>query len=233
MLMDSTTPLLLTHAKIRARKVESSIPRACQAGLDILKKGGNSADAAIADSNTDTSNTSTSYSSNSQLSIFYVLRCTFCIRAEVSFIPKLDHIASKLTPIPTSIPTTGDAIIKELKQAILALNNEIIKCALRQNGEVKPEVEKKKGETFPHNVISEEIGLGTATLATFYRHQKSSQRTSLDKIEKENKKKITPFWCYGADAEPLADIQPQVPRQAVSGNLTFDEMHPRTWKEQL
>jgi len=44
-----------------------------------------------------------------------------------------------------------------------------------------------------YNVLSEEIDLSPSTLAKFYQHQKSPQRTSLDKIEnwveKEGKKK--------------------------------------------
>ncbi|RHZ86886.1 hypothetical protein Glove_43g34 [Diversispora epigaea] len=47
-------------------------------------------------------------------------------------------------------------------------------------------MKEEKGRNVPptklYNVISEEIGLSAATLATFYRHQKSPQRTSLDKI---------------------------------------------------
>ncbi|RHZ52936.1 hypothetical protein Glove_454g12 [Diversispora epigaea] len=44
-----------------------------------------------------------------------------------------------------------------------------------------------------YNVLSGEIDLSPATLASFYRHQKFPQRISLDKIEawveKENQKK--------------------------------------------
>jgi hypothetical protein len=43
-----------------------------------------------------------------------------------------------------------------------------------------------------YNVLSREIGLSPATLASFYRHQKRPRRASLDKIrswvEKENQK---------------------------------------------
>jgi hypothetical protein len=43
-----------------------------------------------------------------------------------------------------------------------------------------------------YNILSLEIGLSSATLATFYRHQRSLLKTSLDKIEtwleKVNKK---------------------------------------------
>lgn len=43
-----------------------------------------------------------------------------------------------------------------------------------------------------YNVLSREIGLSPATLASFYQRQKCPQRTSLDKIrswiEKENQK---------------------------------------------
>ncbi|CAG8616045.1 4449_t:CDS:2 [Ambispora leptoticha] len=44
---------------------------------------------------------------------------------------------------------------------------------------------KREGRspTKMYNVLSEEIELSPATLASFYRHQKSPQRTSLDKIE--------------------------------------------------
>ncbi|RHZ85423.1 hypothetical protein Glove_66g170 [Diversispora epigaea] len=95
---------------------------------------------------------------------------------------------------------------------ILFLNNEIIKMHTEK---VKPEVEvcgtttnsstqftaifnerrkrEKRSPTKLYNFTSEEIGLSTAALATFYRHQKSPQRSSLDKIknwiEKENRKK--------------------------------------------
>ena len=48
-----------------------------------------------------------------------------------------------------------------------------------------------------YNVLSEEIDLSPSTLAKFYQHQKSPQRTSLDKIEnwveREGKKKDTYF----------------------------------------
>ncbi|RHZ88241.1 hypothetical protein Glove_25g33 [Diversispora epigaea] len=51
---------------------------------------------------------------------------------------------------------------------------------------------EKRSLTKMYNVLSEEIGLSPATLASFYRHQKAPQRTSLDKIEawleKENQK---------------------------------------------
>jgi len=61
--------------------------------------------------------------------------------------------------------------------------------------------EKRKRDgrspTKTYNVLSEEIGLSPATLARFYQHQKSRQRTSLDKIEnwveREGKKKDTYF----------------------------------------
>jgi len=55
-----------------------------------------------------------------------------------------------------------------------------------------------------YNVLSEEIELSPATLASFYRHQKSPQRTSLDKIEtwveKEGKKKDTYFSSMGSSS---------------------------------
>ncbi|RHZ84959.1 hypothetical protein Glove_74g161 [Diversispora epigaea] len=52
---------------------------------------------------------------------------------------------------------------------------------------------EKCSPTKIYNALSIEINLSSATLATFYRHQRAPQRTSLDKIEawveKENKKK--------------------------------------------
>jgi len=52
---------------------------------------------------------------------------------------------------------------------------------------------EKRSPTKMYNVLSEEIDLSPSTLAKFYQHQKSPQRTSLDKIEnwveKEGKKK--------------------------------------------
>jgi hypothetical protein len=63
---------------------------------------------------------------------------------------------------------------------------------------------EKRSPTKLYNVISEEIGLSTATLATFYRHQKSPQRTSLDKIEdwvdKENRKKDNSIGSSGSNS---------------------------------
>ena len=53
---------------------------------------------------------------------------------------------------------------------------------------------KRKGRSSMkiYNVLSEEIELSPATLASFYQHQKSPQKTSLNKImtwiEKEGKK---------------------------------------------
>ena len=48
-----------------------------------------------------------------------------------------------------------------------------------------------------YNILSIEIGLSASTLASFYRHQKSPRRTSMDKIiewvEKEGNKKSVSF----------------------------------------
>ncbi|RHZ76488.1 hypothetical protein Glove_197g112 [Diversispora epigaea] len=51
------------------------------------------------------------------------------------------YLQKSLHQIPPQISATADQKIKKLEQAILALNNEIIKCAQRRNGKVKPEVE--------------------------------------------------------------------------------------------
>ncbi|CAG8575208.1 12662_t:CDS:2 [Cetraspora pellucida] len=56
---------------------------------------------------------------------------------------------------------------------------------------------EKRSPTKMYNALFEKIGLSPFTLAKFYQHQKSPQRTSLDKIEnwvdKEGKKKDTYF----------------------------------------
>jgi len=61
-----------------------------------------------------------------------------------------------------------------------------------------------RSPTKMYNALSEEIGLSPATLASFYRHQKSLQKTSLDKIEawveKEGKKKDTYFSSIGSSS---------------------------------
>ena len=48
-----------------------------------------------------------------------------------------------------------------------------------------------------YNILSIEIGLSASTLASFYHHQKSPRRTSIDKIiewvEKEGNKKSVSF----------------------------------------
>ena len=63
---------------------------------------------------------------------------------------------------------------------------------------------ERRSPTKMYNVLSEEIELSPATLASFYRHQKSPQRTSLDKIEtwieKEGKKKDTYFSSMGSSS---------------------------------
>ncbi|RHZ43816.1 hypothetical protein Glove_853g4 [Diversispora epigaea] len=62
---------------------------------------------------------------------------------------------------------------------------------------------EKRSPTKLYNFTSEEIGLSTVALATFYRHQKSPQRSSLDKIknwvEKENRKKNNSVIISGSD----------------------------------
>ncbi|CAG8548503.1 11622_t:CDS:2 [Ambispora gerdemannii] len=66
---------------------------------------------------------------------------------------------------------------------------------------------KREGRspTKMYNALADEIGLSPATLASFYRHQRSPQRTSLDKIgtwvEKEGKKKDTYFSNIGSSNE--------------------------------
>jgi len=58
---------------------------------------------------------------------------------------------------------------------------------------------KREGRspTQMYNILSIEIGLSASTLASFYRHQKSPRRTSIDKIiewvEKEGNKKSVSF----------------------------------------
>src|ERR1051325_6200775 len=58
---------------------------------------------------------------------------------------------------------------------------------------------KREGRspTQMYNILSIEIGLSASTLASFYRHQKSPRRTSMDKIiewvEKEGNKKSVSF----------------------------------------
>src|ERR1044071_4065590 len=58
---------------------------------------------------------------------------------------------------------------------------------------------KKEGRspTQLYNILSIEIGLSASTLASFYRHQKTPRRTSMDKIiewvEKEGNKKVVSF----------------------------------------
>src|ERR1051325_244958 len=58
---------------------------------------------------------------------------------------------------------------------------------------------KREGRspTQMYNILSIEIGLSASTLASFYRHQKSPRRTSMDKIiewvEKEENKKVVSF----------------------------------------
>ncbi|CAH1766602.1 925_t:CDS:2, partial [Entrophospora sp. SA101] len=102
---------------------------------------------------------------------------------------------------------------KNIEKAILALNNEISK--MHTESEWKSETQsqdeteatwveftylfderrKREGRSpaTMYNVLSEEIGLGPATLSGFYRHQKKPHVTTLDKIEawldKEGKKK--------------------------------------------
>ena len=66
-----------------------------------------------------------------------------------------------------------------------------------------------RSPTKMYNALSEEIGLSPATLASFYRHQKSLQKTSLDKIEawveKEGKKKDTYFSSIGSSSNEFND----------------------------
>src|ERR1051325_3429009 len=54
-----------------------------------------------------------------------------------------------------------------------------------------------RSPTQMYNILSIEIGLSASTLASFYRHQKSPRRTSMDKIiewvEKEGNKKSVSF----------------------------------------
>ncbi|CAG8590871.1 3254_t:CDS:2 [Ambispora gerdemannii] len=127
---------------------------------------------------------------------------------------------------PTSIIPPVDPTIQKLKQDILSLQNEINKMrteaewkseartsATSHRSEYPVEIEtlwveftvlfderrkrEKRSPTKMYNVLSEEIGLSPSTLAKFYQHQKSPQRTSLDKIEnwieREGKKKDTYF----------------------------------------
>uniref|UniRef100_U9UQU0 Uncharacterized protein n=2 Tax=Rhizophagus irregularis TaxID=588596 RepID=U9UQU0_RHIID len=63
-----------------------------------------------------------------------------------------------------------------------------------------PQVTRKREARSPtqlYNILSIEIGLSASTLASFYRHQKSPRRTSMDKIiewvEKEGNKKSVSF----------------------------------------
>ncbi|RHZ61836.1 hypothetical protein Glove_345g72 [Diversispora epigaea] len=110
------------------------------------------------------------------------------------------YIYSSPAPAPTPIPITIDPVTQKLKQDILALQNKIAqmeteaewKSEARSRGLRKRE---KRSPTKMYNALSEKIDLSPATLASFYRHQRSLLKTSLDKIEtwveKENKKKIT------------------------------------------
>ncbi|KAF0484554.1 hypothetical protein F8M41_022968 [Gigaspora margarita] len=56
---------------------------------------------------------------------------------------------------------------------------------------------ESRSPTQMYNILSIEIGLSASTLASFYRHQKSPRRTSVDKIielvEKEGNKKVVSF----------------------------------------
>ncbi|GBC01497.1 hypothetical protein RclHR1_04200015 [Rhizophagus clarus] len=56
---------------------------------------------------------------------------------------------------------------------------------------------ERRSPTQMYNILSIEIGLSASTLASFYRHQKSPRRTSIDKIiewvKKEGNKKSVSF----------------------------------------
>jgi len=66
---------------------------------------------------------------------------------------------------------------------------------------------EKRSPTKMYNALSLEIDLSPSTLAKFYQHQKSPQRTSLDKIEtwieKEEKKKDTYFSSIGSSSNNI------------------------------
>ena|SRR5687767_11197502 len=54
---------------------------------------------------------------------------------------------------------------------------------------------EKRSPTQMYNILSQEIKLSPATLASFYRHQRSPRTTSMDKlipwIEREGKKRVS------------------------------------------
>ena len=54
---------------------------------------------------------------------------------------------------------------------------------------------EKRSPTQIYNILSQEIKLSPATLASFYRHQKTPRTTSMDKIipwvEREGKKRVS------------------------------------------
>ncbi|CAG8596917.1 3374_t:CDS:2 [Ambispora leptoticha] len=153
------------------------------------------------------------YSVIPENTIFYVI-------IAVVFIYLRKYVSPPPIPIPTPISTTLDADIKELKRDMLALKNDHVRIEkdLEWRSEVRsrgPNIllksklsglnllpyltrEEKEKNVLPRKyimLISIEINLSSATLASFYRHQKTPLKTSLDKIEtwveKENRKKIT------------------------------------------
>ncbi|RHZ81532.1 hypothetical protein Glove_119g15 [Diversispora epigaea] len=105
-------------------------------------------------------------------------------------------------PIQNQILTTINADIKDLKRDMLTLKNDMnrIQNETEWRSEARSQAifnerrkREKRSPTKMYNALSDEIDLSPSTLAKFYQHQKSPQRTSLDKIEawveKENWKK--------------------------------------------
>ncbi|RHZ75284.1 hypothetical protein Glove_216g167 [Diversispora epigaea] len=95
-------------------------------------------------------------------------------------------------PIQNQILTTINADIKDLKRDMLTLKNDMNR--IQNETEWRSEV-RSQGQASVLSYRTEyssetetlwEIGLSSTTLATFYRHQKSLQRTSLDNLSQRS-----------------------------------------------